>query len=203
MPSRLSDIRTLLLERTLYGGTDARVVKHAARYIDILDLPTEHLRITSDRAEYGSWLGRRISSAYGGAYCFMRREGIHAVLINLERIDISAERAIEIVVAEELIHMRDHLDGDLRRHAKHGYDRIAHRVADLTGATLDEIRSVLLPVRRHPFRYIYACPNCSARVPRKRKGTWSCGRCSPTFNRRYVLRIVEELPVGGQVRDVQ
>ena len=37
--------------------------------------------------------------------------------------------------------MRDRLDGDLRRHAKHGYDRIAHRVSALTGATLDEIRT--------------------------------------------------------------
>lgn len=203
MPERRPDIRSQLLQRTVYGGTDPRVVAQAERYIDKLKLPTEQLRITSDRAEYASWLGRRISSAYGGAYCFMRNEGIHAILINLERIDTSMERAIEIVVAEELIHMRDHLDGDLRRHSKHGYDRIAHRVSGLTGASLEEIRAALLPVQRRPYRYIYACPNCHARVARKRRGTWSCGRCSPTFSRRFVLRIVEELPVAGGAGNVQ
>lgn len=203
MPARRPDIRRQLLQRTVFSGTDPRVVALAERYIELLQLPVEHLRITSDRAEYALWLGRRISSAYGGAYCFLRDVGIHAVLINLERIDASRERAIEIVVAEELVHMRDQLDGDVRRHSKHGYDRIAYRVAELTGASLEEIRSALRPVQRRPYRYIYACPNCHVRVARKRRGTWSCGRCSPTFNPRYVLRIVEELPVTGGPGNVQ
>lgn len=189
--------------RTVFGASDARVVSLVEEYARRLDLPLEDLRVTTDRAEYGSWLGRRISSAYGGAYVFLRHAGIHAVLINLERIDGANPRNVEIVVAEELIHMRDHLDGDLRRHAKHGHDRIAWRVAELTGASLEEIRSALLPVKRRPYRYIYACPGCHVRVPRKRKGTWSCGRCSPSFDRRYVLRIVEELPVSSDGRNVQ
>jgi predicted SprT family Zn-dependent metalloprotease len=96
------------------------------------------------------------------------------------------------VVAEELIHMRDHLDGDRRRHAHHGHDRIAHRVADLVGVTLDEVRSALLPAARRPFRYLYQCPGCGLAVPRRRRGTWSCRRCSPRFDRRFVLRIVQE-----------
>lgn len=197
------DTRDTLLKRTLFGTSDARVVALAERYICLLKLPVDRLRITTDRAEYSTWLGRRLSSSYGGAYCFLRDIGVHAVLVNLDRIDTSAPRAIEIVVAEELVHMRDHLDGDTRRHAKHGHDRIAHRVAELTSASLEEIRGALLPVKRRPYRYIYACPGCGARVTRKRRGTWSCGRCAPTFDRRFVLRIVEELPVTGEAGNVQ
>ena len=182
--------------RTVFGSADGRVVGHVEDYARRLDVPLDDLRVTTDRAEFGDWLGRRVSSSYGGAYVFLRHVGIHAILINLERIDTSGPRNVELVVAEELVHMRDHLDGDHRRHAKHGHDRIAHRVAGLTGASLEEIRSVLLPVKRRPYRYIYACPRCDVRVPRKRKGTWSCGRCSPTFDRRFVLRIVEELPAS-------
>jgi predicted SprT family Zn-dependent metalloprotease len=203
MPATRPQIQQRLLERSLIGRSDARVVNLAQRFIDMLGLPVERLRITTDRSEYGVWLGRRVPASYGGAYCYMRDVDIHAVLINLDRIDTSQERAIEIVVAEELVHMRDHLDGDRRRHAKHGYDRIAYRVAELTGASLDEIRSALLPVQRRPYRYVYACPACGMRVMRKRRGTWSCGRCSPTFNRRYVLRIVEEMPANGVPGDVQ
>ncbi|MGC4105978.1 MAG: hypothetical protein QM753_06430 [Thermomicrobiales bacterium] len=162
-------------------------------YIDALALPTDRLWITTDRAEYGHWLGRRIPSAYGGAYCYMTRQDIHAVLIHLERIDPSQPKAVEIVVAEELVHMRDHLDGDRRRHAKHGYDRIAHRVSELTGASLEEIRAALLPVQRRTPKYVYACPGCGARVARRKRGTWSCGRCSPVFDKRFVLRLVETL----------
>jgi predicted SprT family Zn-dependent metalloprotease len=133
----------------------------------------------------------------------MHREGFHAILINLERIDLSLPRALEVVVAEELVHMRDHLDGDRRRHAKHGYDRIAHRVSELTGASLEEIRSALIPVKRRPYRYVYACPGCGVRVPRKRRGTWSCARCSPKFDQRYVLRIVEDLASMDEAANVQ
>lgn len=177
----------------VFESCDATVVPLINCYVGRLGLPVDSLKVTTDRRVYGTWLGRRISSGYGGAYCFLRRSGIHAVLINLERIDRSRPRAVELVVAEELIHMRDHLDGDRRRHAKHGYDRIAHRVAELTGASLDEIRSTLIPVKSRPFRYIYACPGCGIRVPRKRKGRWSCSRCSPRFDPRYVLEIVEHL----------
>lgn len=94
--------------------------------------------------------------------------------------------------------MRDHLDGDLRRHAKHGYDRVAHRVSQLTGASLEEIRTALIPVKRRPYRYVYACPGCGVRVPRKRMGRWSCSRCSPRFDCRIVLQIVERLEPSGE-----
>lgn len=200
--SRMSD-RKKLEDRPVFVSCDPRVVTLVERYVTALSLPTDRLRVTTDRHEYGSWLGRRVSSAYGGAYCFMHREGIHAILINVERIDINAPRALEVVVAEELVHMRDHLDGDRRRHAKHGYDRIAHRVSELTGATLKDIRSALLPVKRRPYRYVYACPGCGVRVPRKRRGTWSCARCSPRFDPRYVLRIIEDLATAEDASNVQ
>lgn len=172
---------------------DETVTALVGRYVALLALPADRLWVTTDRAEYGRWLGRRVPSAYGGAYCYLRKQDIHAVLIHLDRIDRTQPKAVEVVVAEELVHMRDQLDGDQRRHAKHGYDRIAHRVAALTGASLDEIRSALIPVKRRAPKYIYACPGCGARVARRRRGTWSCGRCSPVFDRRFVLQVVETL----------
>ncbi len=100
---------------------------------------------------------------------------------------------MEIVVAEELVHMRDWLDGDRRRHAKHGYDRIAHRVAALTGTSLEEVRTCLVSVHRRPHRYLYACPACGMQVRRRIRGTWACGRCSPVFDPRFRLRLVAEV----------
>ncbi len=162
------------------------------QYVARLALPTDRMRVTTSRATYARWLGRRsISSALGGAYAFLPRRGEHAILINLDRIDLSQPKALEIVVAEELVHMRDRLDGDARRHAKHGYDRIALRVATLTGASLDEVRSALLPVRRRPLRYVYACPTCAKRYERRVRGTWSCGRCAPRFDARFVLQLAQ------------
>ena len=165
------------------------------RYLLRLDLPDDRLWVTTDRRVFEGWLGRRIGSALGGAYAYLPKPDRHLVLINIARIDLEKPKALEIVVAEELVHMRDRLDGDLRRHAKHGHDRIAHRVADLTGATLDDVRSCLLPVRRRPVRLVYACPACGRQVARRVRGTWSCAACSPVFDCRYVLRIVREL--GG------
>ena len=176
---------------------DPGVLELVHAYVDRLELPSEHLWVTTDRKAYGEWLGRHIPSRYGGAYCFLKRDRTHRVLINIERIDQSQPRAVEIVVAEELVHMRDQLDGDLRRHSHHGHDRIAHRVSQLTGAGLDEIRSALLPVTRRPLRYLYECPGCRRQVGRRRKGTWSCGSCSPTFDRRFVLGLVKDYGVDS------
>ena len=159
------------------------------RYVARLNLPTDRLRVTTDRRDFERWLGRRVRSSIGGAYAFAPGSGEHLVLINLPRIDQSRPRSLEVVVVEELLHMRDHLDGDFRRHAKHGYDRIAHRVSALTGATLEEIRASLVPPMRRPARYLYSCPSCGVRVPRQKLGTWSCGRCSPRFDPRFVLRL--------------
>jgi hypothetical protein len=155
-------------------------------------LPIDNLWVTTSRSVYGTWIGRRIPASYGGAYCRIRKDGPHAILIHLERIDLDQPFALEIVVAEEMIHMRDNLDGDHRRHAHHGHDRIAHRVAAFVGVSLEDVRGVLKPARRRPYRYLYRCPACGLEVPRRRRGTWSCGRCSTTFDRRFVLRIVGE-----------
>jgi hypothetical protein len=164
------------------------------RYVAHLKLPTDQLRVTTERRVFERWLGRRVQGSVGGAYAFAPTSGEHLILINLPRIDRSQPHSLEVVVAEELLHMRDRLDGDLRRHAKHGHDRIAHRVSALTGTTLDEIRAALLPPKRRPARYVYACPSCGVVVPRQRLGTWSCGRCAPRFNPRFILRLQ---PVRG------
>lgn len=176
---------------------DPEVLPLVEMYVQRLDLPTDDLWLTTDRKTYGTWLKRHIPVRYGGAYCFLRHVGRHAILINLARIDTSLPKSLEIVVAEELVHMRDHLDGDYRRHSHHGHDRIAHRVAELTGASLEEIRSALIPTERKPLRYVYACPQCRIQVERRRKGTWSCGRCSPRFDRRFQMQLVLDRQAGS------
>lgn len=180
---------------------DPETLNHFRHYIQMLRLPVDRLRATTDRSTFEGWLGRRVGSSLGGAYVYLPRARAHAIFINLKRIDRSQPRAVEIVVAEELVHMRDYLDGDRRRHARHGYDRVAHRVAEVTGASLDEIRSCLLPTRRRPYRYLYACPGCGREVARRRQGVWSCSRCSPRFDPRFVLRIVRVLPPGQSQSD--
>ncbi len=172
---------------------DDETLRLLHHYLNALLLPTDRLRVTTCRRTFSAWLGRPISSSLGGAYAYRPRSDEHVVLINLDRIDRSQPRALEIVVAEELIHMRDRLDGDLRRHARHGYDRVAHRVAALTGATLAEIRSCLRPVQRRPIRYLYVCPECGRCTPRRVRGTWSCRWCAPTFDPRFVLRLAARL----------
>jgi predicted SprT family Zn-dependent metalloprotease len=171
---------------------DPVVVQLVHQYVNRLGLPTDRLWLTSDRTTYATWLKRHIPNSYGGAFCFLPQDQTHRILINLERIDRTQPRAVEIVVAEELVHMRDHLDGDRRRHSHHGYDRIAVRVADLTEVSLDEIRAALLPVNRRPVRYLYECPGCRRQVGRRRKGTWSCGKCAPVFDQRYILRLAAD-----------
>ncbi len=189
------DMSRLRLPITLEIGIVGWLVDHEEtcglleRYAALLDLPTDRLRVTTERRVFESWLGRRLRSSIGGAYAFAPASGDHLILINLPRIDHSQPRSLEVVVAEELLHMRDRLDGDLRRHAKHGHDRIAHRVSAITGATLDQIRASLLPPVRRPARYIYECPSCSMRVPRQRTGRWSCGRCARQFDPRFILRL--------------
>jgi predicted SprT family Zn-dependent metalloprotease len=159
------------------------------RYVALLVLPTDRLRVTMERRVFERWLGRRLRASIGGAYTFAPASGDHLILINLQRIDQSRPRSLEVVVAEELLHMRDRLDGDFRRHAKHGHDRIAHRVSALTGATLDEIRASVLPPVRRSARYVYGCPSCGLQVPRQRQGRWSCGRCAPRFDPKFLLSL--------------
>lgn len=171
------------------GATPQQVVDLMLAYGERLRLLDHPLRITTSRRVFGRWLGRRIPSSYGGAFVHLSHARTSAILINLERIDHSQSMALEVVIAEELLHMRDWLDGDHRRHAKHGHDRIAYRVADLTGASLDQIRSALVPVKTREFRYVYVCPNCDRRVYRKRSGRWACRPCYERTGRRFVLTV--------------
>lgn len=169
---------------------DTRIAAFVASYCARLSLPTDDLWLTTDRSTYNEWVGRRVGGSIGGAYVYHPGRKKHLILINLKRIDLSRPQSLEIVVCEELLHMRHRIDGDRRRHAKHGYDRIAVQVSELTGASLEDVRHCVLPVKRRAPKYLYACPKCKMEVPRSRVGVWSCGRCSPTFDRRYQLQIV-------------
>ena len=68
--------------------------------------------------------------------------------------------------------------------------QLAEELRVAMGADLEEIRAALIAPRRRPARYTYACPGCGITVPRQKKGTWSCGRCSPRFDERFVLRLI-------------
>ncbi|MGI8644645.1 MAG: hypothetical protein ACR2LS_11105 [Thermomicrobiales bacterium] len=160
-----------------FATDDERTISLVRTYAARLDISHLSCRVTTSRSQYKAWLGRAVPASYGGAYAYDKRHDRHLVLINLERIDLARPRAIEIVVCEELVHLRDRLDGDLRRHAKHGYDRIAHRVAALVGVSLDDVRHCLLPVARRPYRYVFRCDDCGWSVLRKRRGWWACPRC--------------------------
>jgi predicted SprT family Zn-dependent metalloprotease len=162
-------------------------------YLQRFSLMEFPLKATDDRALFQHWLGRRISAQIGGAYVHHPRLKSHLILINLPRIDLSKPKSLETVVAEETLHMRDWIDGDRRRHAKHGYDRIAFRVSEITGASIGEVRACLLPVERRPFKYEYGCPRCGVVIRRRVKGTWSCARCSPKFDRRCVFQLLREI----------
>ncbi len=172
---------------------DDRVLPHLQTYIRKLDLPTDDLWVTTDRRIYNEWVGRTVGGSIGGAYVYHPGRRKHLILINLRRIELSRPNALEIVVCEELLHMRHRIDGDRRRHARHGYDRIAVQVSELTGASMEEVRSCVKPVKRRGPKYIYACPECRMEVPRSRTGVWSCGRCAPSFDRRFQLRLIRTL----------
>lgn len=177
----------------LLDVTDPETIGLVRQYLALFGLPEDRIRITTSRSTFEQWLGRRIKSTIGGAYVYLPRFDEHAILINLCRIDRSRPKALAIVVAEELIHYRDALDGDHRRHRKHGYDRIARRVATVTSSTVEEVRAALIPATKRPLRYVYECGLCRRRVRRRVRGTWSCGRCAPRFDRRFVLRLLPEV----------
>jgi predicted SprT family Zn-dependent metalloprotease len=177
-----------------YDSVSLEVSELVQSYAGRLDLQSYPISVTCSRPTFEKWLGRKINASIGGAYIYHARSKTHLVFVNLRRLNHQQPNAVEIVVAEELLHMRHWLDGDRRRHAHHGYDRIAKQVAELVGCSMEDVRNCLIPVKRRPFRYLYRCPSCAMEVPRKRKGTWSCGKCSPRFNPKYVLEIVAHFP---------
>lgn len=176
------------------GAATPQTVKDLMeQYGRLFHLLAHPLQVTTSRRVFGRWLGRRIPSSYGGAYVYLSHKKTHAILINLERIDHSQEKSLEVVIAEELMHMRDWLDGDRRRHARHGHDRIALRVSQVTGASMEEIRSALVPVQPRGYRYVYSCPNCGRSMKRKRTGNWACRPCWEQSGHKYLLQVTQEL----------
>ncbi len=47
------------------------------------------------------------------------------------------------------------------------------------------------PKRRSRWRYVYQCPSCGRRTVKRRAGHWSCGHCSPSYDPRFKLRLIE------------
>jgi hypothetical protein len=179
---------------------DGEIQRLASHYANVLNVEDQPVWITASRPLFEQWIGRKVGSSLGGAYIYSSRKRRHLILVNRARLNPELPIAAELVVAEELIHLRDWVIGDRRRHAKHGHDRIAHEVARITGASLDDIRNCLVPTRQLPYRWIYRCPGCGMLVKRKRKGTWSCARCASRFDPRYVLQLVGEIDQDSTVR---
>jgi hypothetical protein len=113
----------------------------------------------------------------------------------------------EVTVAHELIHLRDRVQGQPRRHRCHGNDAIALDEALITGRDPELLRVQLREEtdRREaalraarPYRYLYRCPNCQKEYYRVRKylRATSCGACDSRFNPNFELRL--EAVLGGQ-----
>lgn len=107
---------------------------------------------------------------------------------------------IEVTVAHELIHLRDRVTGNPRKHRCHGYDAISVDEAVLTERDPEFLRAQLREEthRREaalravrPYRYIYVCPVCKREYPRVRRYSRpvSCGRCDRHYNLAFVLEL--------------
>jgi predicted SprT family Zn-dependent metalloprotease len=201
-PLRNRTVNVPLVVNMRVEKVSAEVEALANLYVDRLGLRGHTLWLTEDRRQFEHWLDRAVGSKAGGAYVFLSQSNAHAILINTARIDLEQPKALEIVVCEEFLHMRHWIDGDRRRHAHHGHDRISVQVAQLTGATMEEVRGCLKPVNRRPYKYTYACPTCGVEVRRRRRGTWSCGRCSPVFSRQHVLVLREKSSLDAELDPV-
>jgi hypothetical protein len=131
----------------------------------------------------------------------------HLIFIEPTLLPASAE----VTVAHELIHLRDRVQGQPRRHRCHGNDAISLDEALITGRDPEALRvqlreetdrreAALRSVR--PYRYLYRCPNCEKEYYRVRKygRATSCGRCDSRFNPNFELRL--ESTLGGSETDL-
>ncbi len=124
----------------------------------------------------------------------------HLIFIEPTLLPASAE----VTVAHELIHLRDRVQGQPRRHHCHGNDAIALDEALITGRDPEALRVQLREEtdRREaalraarPYRYLYRCPNCGKDYYRVRKYSrpTSCGKCDSRFNPNFELRLEANL----------
>jgi hypothetical protein len=124
----------------------------------------------------------------------------HLIFIEPTLLPASAE----VTVAHELIHLRDRVQGQPRRHHCHGNDAIALDEALITGRDPEALRVQLREEteRREaalraarPYRYLYLCPNCGKEYYRVRKYArpTSCGKCDSRFNPNFELRLEAHL----------
>lgn len=123
----------------------------------------------------------------------------HLIFVEPDLLPIN----IEVTVAHELIHLRDRVTGNPRKHRCHGYDAISVDEAVLTERDPEFLRAQLREEthRREaalravrPYRYIYVCPVCQREYPRVRRYSRpvSCGRCDRQYNLAFVLELREE-----------
>jgi hypothetical protein len=80
------------------------VRRHVTNYAALLGIEQESGLVTVSKRQFEQWHGRRVGSSVGGAYVFSKRLDRHLILINLPRLNPASPRAIELFVAEELVH---------------------------------------------------------------------------------------------------
>jgi hypothetical protein len=188
-----------------------------------LEIPKEELvllAMTDERREFARWTGKRLDSMALGCYCFIpspsemarsRRKPYalqtafslpaspHRHLIFIE--PAMQQKAIEVTIAHELIHLSDRVQGNPRRHTHHGHDAIATDEAAVTGYPLADLRALLHEESLHreqvrrasrPIRYLYVCPQCGKQYPRTRRYSHavSCSHCDKNYNPRYHLYLL-------------
>jgi predicted SprT family Zn-dependent metalloprotease len=128
----------------------------------------------------------------------------HLIFIEPTLLPASAE----VTVAHELIHLRDRVQGQPRRHRCHGNDAIALDEALITGRDPEVLRTQLREEtdRREaalraarPYRYLYRCPHCGKDYYRVRRYTrpTSCGKCDSRFNPTFELRLETRLQLSA------
>lgn len=120
----------------------------------------------------------------------------HLIFIEPDLMPIS----IEVTVAHELIHLRDRVSGNPRKHRCHGFDAIFRDEAAVTARDPEFLRAQLREetIRREaavrlerPYRYMYVCPVCRREYPRVRRYARpvSCGRCDRHYNMAFLLEL--------------
>jgi len=90
-------------------------------------------------------------------------------------------------------HVRDTVLHEMVHHRLNGSATRPHGPEFKAEAKRVGLASIHGPALQQGYRWLYVCPACHRQYPRRRRGVWSCGRCSRTYDPRFKLRLVRRL----------